>query len=314
MKIYLATPRGFCAGVDYAIEIVERALVRFGNPVYVRHEIVHNKQVVERLRGIGARFVENPDEIPDGETVIYSAHGVSPQVRAQSQAKDLIEIDATCPLVRKVHDEAQRYDREGFEILLIGHRGHVEVEGTLGEAPERMTVIETVEEAAKVHVSTPDKVAYLTQTTLSVDDTAQIIAKLRERFPKIEGPSRDDICYATQNRQNAVKLLCQHVDVVLVVGDPHSSNSNRLVDVARQQGRVAFLLQRADQVEECLLKAREELGGEFENVGLTAGASAPDDLIDAVLEHLQEVGGELEEEIVAARERIHFALPKALRD
>ena len=310
----MASPRGFCAGVDYAIEIVERALGRFGKPVYVRHEIVHNRQVVERLRRMGAVFVEETHEIPAGETVIYSAHGVSPQVRDESRSRTLREIDATCPLVRKVHDESRRLANEGYEILLIGHRGHVEVEGTFGEAPERTLIIETVEDAARVQVRDPQKVAYLTQTTLSVDDTAEIVVKLRERFPDIVGPAKDDICYATQNRQNAVKELCRHVDCELVVGDPHSSNSNRLVDVARRAGRPAWLLQTAEQVDGLLAAAREELGRDAAAVGLTAGASAPADLIDAVLAKLQALGGTMADEIVTARERIHFALPAALRD
>jgi 4-hydroxy-3-methylbut-2-en-1-yl diphosphate reductase len=314
MKIYLASPRGFCAGVEYAIEIVERALKRFGEPVYVRHEIVHNRRVVDRLRGLGAVFVEEPDEIPEGEAVVYSAHGVSPAVRGTSKDRRLVEIDATCPLVRKVHDEAVRHARADHDILLIGHRGHVEVEGTMGEAPHRTQLVETVEDAATVVVRDPGKVAYLTQTTLSVDDTQKIVDKLRERFPRIMGPSRDDICYATQNRQNAVKELAPLVEVVLVVGDPHSSNSNRLVDVAHSSGCIAYLLQNADQVEGRLADARRELGRDVTTVGLTAGASAPDDLIDDVLEKLFALGGEMEREIVTARERIHFALPKALRD
>ncbi len=314
MKIYLASPRGFCAGVDYAIEIVERALERFGKPVYVRHEIVHNRHVVGRLAGMGAVFVDEANEIPEGETVIYSAHGVSPQVRTECQARQLVEIDATCPLVRKVHDEAVRLAASDSQILLIGHRGHVEVEGTYGEAPDRMTVIETVEDAATVRVRDPERVAYLTQTTLSVDDTEELVAKLRERFPRIQGPRRDDICYATQNRQNAVKELCRHVDIVLVVGDPHSSNSNRLVDVARREGCFASLLQNADQVEAILDEARASAGSDIGTVGLTAGASAPDDLIDAVMDRLLSLGGEKADEIVTARERIHFALPEALRD
>jgi 4-hydroxy-3-methylbut-2-en-1-yl diphosphate reductase len=314
VKIYLASPRGFCAGVDYAIEIVERALDRFGGRVFVRHEIVHNRQVVDRLRRRGAVFVEGTDEIPQGETVIYSAHGVSPAVRDESRGRGLREIDATCPLVRKVHEEAQRLAREGYEILLIGHRGHVEVEGTFGEAPERTTLIETAADAERVQVRDPGKVAYLTQTTLSVDDTAEIVAKLKERFPAIVGPARDDICYATQNRQNAVKELCRLVDCVLVVGDPHSSNSNRLVDVARREGRPAWLLQNAEQVEVRLADARAALSREVRAVGLTAGASAPDDLIHAVLAKLEALGGERADEIVTARERIQFALPPALRD
>jgi 4-hydroxy-3-methylbut-2-en-1-yl diphosphate reductase len=299
--------------VDYAIEIVERSLRRFGKPVYVRHEIVHNRQVVERLRQMGAIFVEDPEEIPEGETVVYSAHGVSPQVRAESGQRGLREVDATCPLVRKVHDEAKRLAREGYEILLIGHEGHVEVEGTYGEAPERMTVVETVEDAARVEVRDPEHVAYLTQTTLSVDDTAAIVERLRERFPRIVGPAKDDICYATQNRQNAVKELCRHVDAVLVVGDPHSSNSNRLVDVARGCGRPAWLLQTADQVEGLLAQAEAALGREVASVGLTAGASAPADLIDAVMGKLHGLGGAMAGEVVTARERIHFALPRELR-
>ncbi len=314
MKIFLASPRGFCAGVDYAIEIVQRALRRFGKSVYVRHEIVHNRHVVESLRQMGAVFVEESAEIPEGETVVYSAHGVAPAVRGESRQRGLVEIDATCPLVRKVHDEAKRLAREGYQILLIGHRGHVEVVGTFGEAPERMTVVETVEDADRVEVADPDKVAYLTQTTLSVDDTEEIVARLRKRFPRIAGPARDDICYATQNRQNAVKELCGHVDVVLVVGDPHSSNSNRLVDVARRAGKPASLLQSADQVEDRLAEARRELGREIEAVGLTAGASAPEELITAVLEKLIALGGEEAGEVVTARERIQFALPPSLRD
>mgnify|MGYP002624107440 FL=1 len=314
VKIYLASPRGFCAGVEYAIEIVERALDRFDGKVYVRHEIVHNRHVVDRLERMGAVFVEEPDEIPEGEVVVYSAHGVSPQVRAESRAKGLREIDATCPLVRKVHDEAIRLARAGHDILLIGHEGHVEVEGTKGEAPDRIRVVETVEDAAAIEVEDPERVAYLTQTTLSVDDTAKIVAKLRERFPAIQGPAKDDICYATQNRQNAVKELCRHVDVVLVVGDPHSSNSNRLVDVAQGQGRVAYLLQEAGQVEALLDEARRCLRHDIASVGLTAGASAPADLIDRVLEKLVELGGTMEDEVVTARERIHFALPPSLRD
>ncbi len=314
MKIYLASPRGFCAGVEYAIEIVERALDRFGGRVYVRHEIVHNRHVVDRLARMGAVFVEEPGEIPEGEVVVYSAHGVSPQVRAESREKRLRELDATCPLVRKVHDEAIRLAHLGYDILLIGHAGHVEVEGTQGEAPDRIRVVETVADAETITVADPRRVAYLTQTTLSVDDTAEIVATLRRRFPEIAGPAKDDICYATQNRQNAVKELCAHVEAVLVVGDPHSSNSNRLVDVAERQGRPAFLLQDAAQVERVLAAATERLGHAPQAVGLTAGASAPADLIDRVLEKLNALGGALEDEIVTARERIHFALPPALRE
>ena len=314
MKIYLASPRGFCAGVDYAIEIVERALQRFDGRVYVRHEIVHNRHVVDRLREKGAVFVEEPHEIPEGETVVYSAHGVSPQVRAESAARRLREIDATCPLVRKVHDEAVRLAHEGYDILLIGHEGHVEVEGTKGEAPDRIRVVETEEDAETIHVRDPGRVAYITQTTLSVDDTTDIINVLRRRFPRIEAPKKDDICYATQNRQNAVKELCKHVQAVLVVGDPHSSNSNRLVDVARGEGCFAHLLQNSEQVEALLEEARGCVGGVLDAVGLTAGASAPADVIDDVLAKLTSLGGEMTDEIVTARERIHFALPKALRD
>ena len=314
MKIYLASPRGFCAGVDYAIEIVERALDRFGGRVFVRHEIVHNREVVDRLARMGAVFVEETHEIPEGETVVYSAHGVAPQVRDESRARGLREIDATCPLVRKVHDESVRLAKAGYQILLIGHRGHVEVVGTFGEAPDRTTLIETLADAERVQVPDPAKVAYLTQTTLSVDDTAEIVAKLKERFPAIVGPARDDICYATQNRQNAVKELCRFVDCVLVVGDPHSSNSNRLVDVARREGHPAWLLQNAEQVAGLLADAKKALGRDIGAVGLTAGASAPADLIDAVLAKLESLGGERADEIVTAREKIQFALPPALRD
>jgi len=307
VKIYLASPRGFCAGVDYAIEIVERALDRFGGRVFVRHEIVHNRQVVDRLRRRGAVFVEGTDEIPQGETVIYSAHGVSPAVRDESRGRGLREIDATCPLVRKVHEEAQRLAREGYEILLIGHRGHVEVEGTFGEAPERTTLIETAADAERVQVRDPGKVAYLTQTTLSVDDTREAIDALRARFPKIVGPAKDDICYATQNRQAAVKTVAAGVDVLLVIGAANSSNANRLVEVSKGMGTPSYLINdRLDIREEWLAGKRR--------VGVTAGASTPEFLVTEVVQALQAVGSVDVHEVHVVEEDVRFGLPRELED
>ncbi|MGA1153161.1 MAG: 4-hydroxy-3-methylbut-2-enyl diphosphate reductase, partial [bacterium] len=245
LEIVLASPRGFCAGVDRAILIVEKALEKWGPPIYVRHEIVHNRQVVERLQARGVIFVEEIDDIPKGAHAIFSAHGVSPAVRQQAQEQSLEVVDATCPLVTKVHGEAQRYRRKDFTILLIGHADHVEVQGTMGEAPERMIVIETVQDAEKVQPPDPNQVAYLTQTTLSLDDTSEIIKILKQRFPNIEGPPKDDICYATQNRQNAVKELASQVDRILVVGASNSSNTLRLVEVAKAQGTEARRVEEA---------------------------------------------------------------------
>ena len=308
MDIVLANPRGFCAGVDRAIEIAETALARFGAPVYVRHEIVHNRHVVEALRAKGAVFVEDPADVPPGSVLVFSAHGVSPAVRRAAEARGLRVIDATCPLVTKVHVEASRMAREGMEIVLVGHAGHVEVEGTLGHAPEVMHLVQTLEDVAGLAVRDPERLGCVTQTTLSVDDTKEILEALRARFPKIALPRKDDICYATQNRQNAVKELTQGSDVVLVVGAPASSNSNRLVELAARRGARAYLVESADDVDPAWLAGATQ-------VGVTAGASAPDALVQGVVERIRELSGgrarvrsqpEVDEGIV-------FQLPAALR-
>ena len=279
MDVLLASPRGFCAGVDRAIEIVERALDRFGAPVYVRHEIVHNRYVVEELREKGAVFIEDPAEVPEGSLLVFSAHGVSPAVRSAAEGRGLRVIDATCPLVTKVHVEAQRMAREGFEIVLVGHAGHVEVEGTLGQAPGRMHLVETLADVAALEVSDPSRLGCVTQTTLSVDDTRDILAALKRRFPEVRLPRKDDICYATQNRQDAVKEISEKADLVVVVGAPESSNSNRLVEVAKRLGARARLVQGASDIEASWL---DGVG----SVGVTAGASAPEILVDEVIERL----------------------------
>jgi 4-hydroxy-3-methylbut-2-enyl diphosphate reductase len=285
MRILLASPRGFCAGVDRAIEIVEQALARFGPPVYVRHEIVHNRHVVESLKAKGAVFVDDPGDAPQGALLIYSAHGVSPAVRDAADAQGLRTIDATCPLVTKVHLEAQRFAREGYEIVLVGHAGHVEVEGTMGHAPERMHLVEDVDDVTSLDVAQPEKLAVLTQTTLSVDDTRDVSEALRARFPRIRLPRRDDICYATQNRQNAVKELVRESQLVLVVGAPESSNSNRLVEIAQKGGVAAHLVQNASDV-------RAEWLAGVATVGVTAGASAPESVVQEVVARLLALGGE----------------------
>ncbi len=305
-KILLARPRGFCAGVDRAIEIVERALEVYGPPVYVRHEIVHNRHVVEGLRQKGAVFTEDFDEVPKGSLVIFSAHGTAPDVREEAEKRGLRTLDATCPLVTKVHVEALRFAREDYEIVLIGHRGHVEVEGTLGHAPERMHLVETVEDVAELQVANAERLAVLTQTTLSVDDTKEIIAALRARFPAIQLPSKDDICYATQNRQNAVKAIAKEAGLVLVVGAPISSNSNRLVEVARACGARARLTEDATEIQ------AEWLDG-VQVVGVTAGASTPDALVDEVIARLQRHGYSNVEEIEITKEAVHFSLPSELK-
>jgi 4-hydroxy-3-methylbut-2-enyl diphosphate reductase len=302
MKILLAAPRGFCAGVDRAIEIVEKALDLYGAPVYVRHEIVHNRHVVDRLRSVGAVFVEEIEEIPPGSVVIYSAHGVSPEVRRRAAARSLRTIDATCPLVTKVHLEARRHAASGREILLIGHQGHVEVEGTMGEAPTRMRLIENVADAETVQVEDPERVAYLTQTTLSVDDTRAIVAVLRRRFPTIAGPPQEDICYATQNRQNAVKAFTADIDLLLVVGAPNSSNSQRLVEVGSQSGVPSRLVESARDIDPAWFEG-------VATVGITAGASAPEDLVRSIVERLRELGGEEPIEVPTVIENVRFALP-----
>jgi len=303
--LLLASPRGFCAGVDRAIEIVELALAHYGPPVYVRHEIVHNRHVVEDLRAKGAVFLEDLNEVPKGSLVIFSAHGVAPAVRAEAEQRGLRAIDATCPLVTKVHVEALRYARAGFEIVLVGHRGHVEVEGTLGHARDCMHLVETCEDVARLEVRDPERLGVLTQTTLSVDDTAGIIDALRARFPSIHVPAKDDICYATQNRQNAVKRIAPDVDLVLVVGAPSSSNSRRLVEVARAHGS------RARLVESALDLDPEEVSG-ARRIGVTAGASAPDAGVREVVARLGELGCGDAQEISIIEEKVQFTLPREL--
>jgi 4-hydroxy-3-methylbut-2-enyl diphosphate reductase len=309
VRILLASPRGFCAGVDRAIEIVERALARFGPPVYVRHEIVHNRHVVDALRAKGAVFVEDPAEVPTGSLLVYSAHGVSPAVREAAAAQGLRTIDATCPLVTKVHVEAQRFARAGDEIVLIGHAGHVEVEGTMGHAPERIRLVETPADVARLEVADPTRLAVLTQTTLSVDDTRDVMEALRVRFPAIRLPRKDDICYATQNRQNAVKELVERAKLVLVVGAPESSNSNRLVEIARKAGATAHLVQTADEIEPAWLAG-------VDCVGVTAGASAPEILVEQVVERLRALaGGDAAlESMPVIDEGVVFQLPAELRE
>ena len=305
-ELLLASPRGFCAGVDRAIEIVELALEIYGKPVYVRHEIVHNRHVVEELRAKGAIFTDELADVPEGSLVVFSAHGISPAVRAEAERRKLRTLDATCPLVTKVHVEAMRYARDDYEIVLVGHRGHVEVDGTLGHAPERMHLCETVEDVASLSVRDPSRLAVLTQTTLSVDDTREIIAALRQRFPAIRVPGKDDICYATQNRQIAVKELAGRVELVLVVGAPASSNSNRLVEVARVHGARAELVQDEADIDPAWLSGVTHLG-------VTAGASTPEALVRAVCERLRGLGAADVEALPTVDEGMRFALPAELR-
>jgi 4-hydroxy-3-methylbut-2-enyl diphosphate reductase len=308
MRVLLANPRGFCAGVDRAIEIVEQALARFGPPVYVRHEIVHNRHVVEALRAKGAVFVDELAGVPRGSLVVFSAHGVSPAIRSEAEQRGLRTVDATCPLVTKVHVEAQRFAREAHEIVLVGHAGHVEVEGTMGQAPERMHLVEDVDDVKRLRVHDPARLAVLTQTTLSVDDTRDVLEALRERFPEIRLPRKDDICYATQNRQNAVKELVREADLVLVVGAPESSNSNRLVEIAAKAGVPARLVQDASEIDASWLEG-------IDCVGLSAGASAPEILVEQVIERLRALaGGELRvDALPAVDEGVVFQLPAELR-
>jgi 4-hydroxy-3-methylbut-2-enyl diphosphate reductase len=298
--IHLAGPRGFCAGVDRAIDIVEMALEVFGAPIYVRHEIVHNRHVVEALRAKGAVFVDELVDVPSGSHVIFSAHGVSPAVRKEAVTRGLRAMDATCPLVTKVHLEALRYAKRGYTIVLVGHRHHVEVQGTLGEAPENIVVVEDVAEAETLEVQDPGKIAYITQTTLSMDDCRAIVAVLRRRFPKIEEPAKDDICYATQNRQNAVKELAKRAGVVLVVGAPASSNANRLVEVAAQHGSTAYLIESPEDIRE------EWIHGD---VGITAGASSPEHVVQGCVERVAAMGDYRVEEFRLVEERVMFPLP-----
>ncbi|MGH7742920.1 MAG: 4-hydroxy-3-methylbut-2-enyl diphosphate reductase [Candidatus Eiseniibacteriota bacterium] len=299
----MAAPRGFCAGVDRAIDIVEMALQVFGAPVYVRHEIVHNRHVVDDLRAKGAVFTDDLSEIPAGSVVIFSAHGVSPAVRAEAQARGLRSLDATCPLVTKVHLEALRYARDGYTIVLIGHRQHVEVQGTLGEAPHAIRVCESVADVEALELPNPEKVAYITQTTLSMDDCRAMVDALRRRFPQVHEPAKDDICYATQNRQNAVKELARRCSVVLVVGAPASSNANRLVEVAIHNGARAFLIESAEDIR------AEWISGD---VGLTAGASTPETVVQDCVERVRSLGEYRLEELRLAEERVMFPLPGEL--
>ncbi len=308
MRIILARPRGFCAGVVRAIDIVEKSLQAFDAPVYVRHEIVHNRQVVDGLRSKGAIFVEDLDEIPHGAISIFSAHGVSKAVWAEARRRGLNTIDATCPLVTKVHRQAHRFDRLGYEILLIGHAGHPEVVGTTGQLPGKIRLIQTPEEAERVEVQNPERVAYLTQTTLSVDDTAEIVRILRRRFPKLEGPPTDDICYATQNRQAAVKRLAQVADLVIVIGAANSSNSNRLVEVATSQGVAAYRVEGAAELQDEWFRG-------VEAVAITAGASAPEYLVLEVVNHLRErYSAVVEGDLDGTDEDVYFPLPRQLAE
>ena len=306
MRVFLANPRGFCAGVDRAIEIVERTLELFGAPIYVRHEVVHNRFVVENLRAKGAVFVDELDQVPAGATVIFSAHGVSRAVREEAARRGLRIFDATCPLVTKVHTEVARHRNNGTECILIGHAGHPEVEGTMGQADSGMHLVESVEDVARLQVKDESNLSYATQTTLSMDDTAKIVTALRERFPGINGPKKDDICYATQNRQDAVKALAKSVDVMLVVGSRNSSNSNRLREVAEGQGVRGYMIDGPQDIR------REWLEG-APRVGLTAGASAPEELVQQVVTRLREWGAEIVEEQQGRAENISFPVPKTLR-
>jgi 4-hydroxy-3-methylbut-2-enyl diphosphate reductase len=306
VKIILANPRGFCAGVNMAIESLERALEVFGAPIYVYHEIVHNRPVVDRFRNQGVVFVDHIDEIPAGATVLYSAHGVAPAIRAASIARNLRAIDATCPLVTKVHLEATRFAREGYTILLIGHEGHDEVVGTTGEAPNHIRLVQDVLEAEQIALPADARVGYLTQTTLSVDDAEKIISVLKRRFPQIVGPSRDDICYATQNRQEAVKALVPEVDAVIVLGSQNSSNSMRLAELARSHGKAAFLVDRVSEIPDAALDG-------CRTVLITAGASAPEEMVQECVERLCARYGATVESRTVREEHVSFPLPRELR-
>jgi len=306
-EILLANPRGFCAGVERAIEIVERALQRFGAPIYVRHEVVHNKFVVDDLRDKGAIFVEELDEVPAGNTVIFSAHGVSQAVREEAERRGLRVFDATCPLVTKVHIEVARMREQGRELVMIGHKGHPEVEGTMGQVQDGIHLVETPADVAALQVADPDKLAYVTQTTLWVDDAAAIVTALRERFPNIVGPKKDDICYATQNRQDAVKLMTPYADVVFVVGSKNSSNSNRLREVAALRGVPAYLVDNAAGIDPAWVHGKRR-------IGVTAGASAPEVLVADVIERLQELTGSAVRNLDGVPEKVTFPLPKELQD
>jgi 4-hydroxy-3-methylbut-2-enyl diphosphate reductase len=304
-ELLLAQPRGFCAGVDRAIEIVERALQQFGAPIYVRHEIVHNAYVVEDLRNKGAIFIEELDDVPAGNTLVFSAHGVSKAVRAEAEARGLSIFDATCPLVTKVHVEVAKMRKQGCEIVMIGHDGHPEVEGTMGQTEEGMYLVETVADVDKLQVTKPDQLAYVSQTTLSVDDTADIIAALKRKYPAIIEPKKGDICYATTNRQEAVKFMAPQVELVIVVGSPNSSNSNRLREVAEKMGTPAYMVDNATQIEPSWLAGKLR-------VGVTAGASAPEVLVQAVIDRLKELGVRSVRPLDGVQEAVTFPLPKGL--
>ena len=301
--LLLAAPRGFCAGVDRAIDIVDMALQVYGAPIYVRHEIVHNRHVVDDLRQKGAIFTDDLSDVPRGSVVIFSAHGVSPAVRAEAKERGLRPLDATCPLVTKVHLEALRYARDGYSIVLIGHRNHVEVAGTMGEAPDSIVICETVADIEALELPDPAKVAYITQTTLSLDDVRLMVEALRKRYPKVREPAKDDICYATQNRQNAVKAMASRVQTVLVVGAPASSNANRLVDVAHSLGKASYLIESAEDIQPGWLEG---------DVGLTAGASTPEHVVQACVVRIQSLGEFVVEEFKLVDERIMFPLPGEL--
>ncbi|MEK6252607.1 MAG: 4-hydroxy-3-methylbut-2-enyl diphosphate reductase [Actinomycetota bacterium] len=306
-KVLLAAPRGYCAGVDRAVQAVEHALDLYGPPIYVRKEIVHNKHVVQELSKRGAIFVDQETEVPEGERVVFSAHGVAPSVHANAAQRELRTIDATCPLVTKVHVEARKFAAEGYTIVLIGHAGHEEVEGTTGEAPDSIVLVQSADEVDELEISDPDKVAFITQTTLSVDETTQIIEHLRRRFPKIVSPKSDDICYATTNRQIAVKQLARECELVLVIGSTNSSNSNRLVEVAREHGAASHLIDNHLQVQD------EWLEG-VETVGITSGASAPEELVERLVDLFRERGAEDVSELRTVDEDVRFMLPKEIRE
>ncbi len=303
--ILLANPRGFCAGVDRAITIVESALTKFGAPIYVRHEVVHNRFVVDDLKAKGAIFIEELSDVPAGATLVYSAHGVSLAVRREAEARGLTVFDATCPLVTKVHVEVKKMREAGLEIVMIGHKGHPEVAGTMGQSDAGMYLVETPEDVARLVVAAPEKLAYVTQTTLSVDDASRVVEALRARFPDIRGPKKDDICYATQNRQDAVKTLTAQCDLVIVVGSPNSSNSNRLREVAAKAGTAAYMVDNAGQLEAAWLDGKS-------NIGVTAGASAPEVLVEGVVARLRELGASRVIALDGVAENVNFPLPKGL--
>ena len=306
MEVLLATPRGFCAGVERAIEIVERAIALYGAPIYVRHEVVHNRFVVDGLRAKGAIFIEDLADVPAGNTVIFSAHGVPQSVRTEAEARGLRVFDATCPLVTKVHLEVARMREQGRELIMIGHKGHPEVEGTMGQVKDGIYLVENVADVAGLTVANPDMLAYVTQTTLSVDDAGAIVAALRERFPSIVGPKKDDICYATQNRQDAVKFMAPQSDLVLVVGSTNSSNSNRLREVAELLKVPAYLVDNADAIDPAWISGRQR-------IGVTAGASAPEMLVESVIARLKELGAGSVRQLEGVPERVTFPLPKELQ-